>query len=103
MDGNVIGTIAMNKKRIYGLEIFRILAAVGVLCYHYFFIGVIQGFYSKDVFIEFAFWGEFGVDIFFLISGFVIFCQQQIEHLYNLLVLEPKEFIQYFYYALFLR
>lgn len=73
MDGNVIGTIAMNKKRIYGLEIFRILAAVGVLCYHYFFIGVIQGFYSKDVFIEFAFWGEFGVDIFFLISGFVIF------------------------------
>lgn len=62
----------MPKNKIWGLDVLRILAAFGVMCYHYFFIGVIQGFYSWDVFCPVAYWGEMGVDIFFLISGFVI-------------------------------
>lgn len=60
------------NKRIVGLDIFRFIAALGIILYHYFFIGVIQGFYDWKVFIPVGFFGEFGVDIFFLISGFVI-------------------------------
>ena len=59
-------------KRIIGLDLVRFLAAFGIIAYHYFFIGVIQGFYSGDVFWSIAFWGELGVDIFFILSGFVI-------------------------------
>lgn len=59
-------------KRILGLDLFRFMVALGIMCYHYFFIGPIQGFYSNQVFHPLAFWGEFGVDIFFIISGFVI-------------------------------
>ncbi|MCX4321657.1 MAG: acyltransferase [Lachnospiraceae bacterium] len=61
-----------NKERIVGLDLVRFLAALGIMAYHYFFIGPIQGFYSADVFYPIAFWGEFGVDIFFILSGVVI-------------------------------
>ncbi len=50
----------------------RFLAALGIMAYHFRFIGVIEGFYAWDVFRPIAFWGELGVDIFFIISGFVI-------------------------------
>lgn len=53
-----------SEKRIWGLDVLRFCAAFGIMLYHYFFIGVIQGFYSKDVFFPTAFWGQFGVDIF---------------------------------------
>ncbi len=59
-------------KRIAGLDLIRFLSALGIISYHYFFIGVIQGFYSEEVFHPITFWGELGVDIFFIISGFVI-------------------------------
>lgn len=62
----------MKKNRIIGLDIFRFMAACGILCYHYFFIGVLEKFYSPSIFHNVAFWGEFGVDIFFILSGFVI-------------------------------
>ena len=60
------------RKRIPGLDLARFLAALGILAYHFCFIGVIEGFYAWDVFMPVAFWGELGVDIFFIISGFVI-------------------------------
>lgn len=59
-------------KKIDGMDVFRSCAAMGIMLYHYFFIGPLQGFYSKEVFIPLAFFGEWGVDIFFLISGFFI-------------------------------
>jgi len=62
----------MEKKRIVGLDLVRFLSALGIMAYHYFFIGVIQGFYDNKVFHPIAFWGEFGVDIFFILSGFSI-------------------------------
>ncbi len=61
-----------SEKRIIGLDLVRFLAALGIVAYHYFFIGPIQGFYANDVFQPAAFWGEFGVDIFFILSGAVI-------------------------------
>lgn len=65
------------KTKIIGLDMLRGCAALGVMVYHYFFIGVIEGFYSWDVFLESGFWGQFGVDIFFLLSGFVILLSTQ--------------------------
>lgn len=61
------------KDRIIGLDLLRVLAALGIMMYHFFFIGPLQGFYSMDIFIEGAFLGEFGVDIFFILSGYSIF------------------------------
>lgn len=60
------------KKKILGMNVLRVCAALGIMAYHYFFIGPIQGFYSMDVFCPLAYFGEWGVDIFFLISGFFI-------------------------------
>jgi len=60
------------KEKLAGLDVLRVMAACGIMAYHYFFIGVIQGFYSNDVFLPIAFWGELGVDVFFLLSGFLI-------------------------------
>ena len=62
----------MSNKRIIGLDLLRIFAAFTIMTYHYFYIGPIQGFYSNEVFHRLCFWGEFGVDVFFLLSGFVI-------------------------------
>lgn len=62
----------MKNQRILGLDLLRICTALAILSYHYFFIGPLQGFYDMAVFHGLAFWGEFGVDIFFLISGFAI-------------------------------
>lgn len=63
---------AKTKARIQGLDVMRFFAALIVLIYHYFFIGPLQGFYSMDVFFEPGFWGDYGVDIFFMLSGYVI-------------------------------
>jgi peptidoglycan/LPS O-acetylase OafA/YrhL len=48
------------------------LAAGAVLCYHFYFIGPLQGFWPKSIFLPWAHWGDLGVDLFFVISGFVI-------------------------------
>lgn len=59
-------------KRLYGLDIFRFIASFGVIFFHFCFLGVIEGYYSQRLFNPIFFWGYFGVDIFFIISGFVI-------------------------------
>jgi len=51
------------KERLYGLELLRFIAAALVLFFHISVIGV----------------GEFGVDIFFIISGFVMMYSTQID------------------------
>lgn len=60
------------KGRIASLDGVRGFAALFILLYHWFFIGALQGFYSKAIYIPQGFWGEFGVDVFFILSGFAI-------------------------------
>ena len=63
------------KKRIYQIDLFRFLAALSVVLYHYLF----KAYNADDVtslnFIEiggFFKYGYLGVNLFFIISGFVI-------------------------------
>ena len=66
----------MNKtKRIYQIDLFRFIAAISVVLYHYLFRG-----YAADNMTDINFgkvgeyfkYGYLGVDLFFIISGFVI-------------------------------
>ncbi|NML25886.1 acyltransferase family protein [Zoogloea dura] len=59
-------------KRLDSLDLLRFFAAASVLLYHYTFIGPLQGFWPKTLFLPLAHWGDLGVDLFFVISGFVI-------------------------------
>lgn len=63
------------KNRIYQIDLFRFLAAISVLFYHYLFRGYAADNLSNLNFSEigdFFKYGYLGVDIFFIISGFVI-------------------------------
>ena len=60
------------KGRIASLDGVRGFAALFILLYHWFFIGALQGFYSRAIYMPQGFWGEFGVDVFFILSGFAI-------------------------------
>ncbi|MBA6288679.1 acyltransferase [Colwellia sp. MB3u-4] len=60
------------KNRISALDGLRGLAALSVVIYHYTFR--YNELYSHDYINELLFsWGHYGVDLFFIISGFVIF------------------------------
>ena len=68
------------KKRLYQIDLLRILSAFFVLMYHYTF----RGFMSKEyLFVEYPLLSKFfkdgylGVNLFFMISGFVILMSVQ--------------------------
>lgn len=58
------------------LDLLRFLAALSVMAFHYFFNGLANGKVTADLdpsgMAGFAVYGYLGVDVFFLISGFVI-------------------------------
>lgn len=60
------------KNRVWALDLLRFLAASSVLYYHFYFIGPLQGYWPKDFTSDIGKWGDFGLDLFFVISGFVI-------------------------------
>jgi peptidoglycan/LPS O-acetylase OafA/YrhL len=63
-----------NKPRAHEIDLLRFLAAVAVVLYHYAFLGYL-GSASSMPYLELesiAKYGHFGVELFFLISGFVI-------------------------------
>lgn len=63
------------KERFYDVDLFRFIAAISVVFYHYTF----RGYTADDMSIlsfpllgDIAKYGYLGVDLFFMISGFVI-------------------------------
>jgi len=60
------------SARIEALDGLRFIACLMVILYHYFFASPQSGFLPKEYAIHAFFFGDFGVDLFFLISGFVI-------------------------------
>lgn len=83
-------------KRIYQIDLFRFIAASAVLLYHYLYRGYKAGNMSLlrfDEIGEYFKYGYLGVDLFFIISGFVIafsikhrslpkFCYSRFKRLY---------------------
>lgn len=83
-------------KRIYQIDLFRFIAASAVLLYHYLYRGYKAGNMSLlrfDGVGEYFKYGYLGVDLFFMISGFVIafsikhlslskFCYSRFRRLY---------------------
>jgi len=64
-----------NKDRFYEIDLLRFLAALAVVLYHYTFRGFAEGGYSPveyPVLGEVFKYGLYGVQLFFIISGFVI-------------------------------
>jgi peptidoglycan/LPS O-acetylase OafA/YrhL len=63
------------KKRVHQIDLFRFIAALSVLLYHYFFI-YSKEFDSTNIGFEetgeYFKYGYLGVHLFFIISGFVI-------------------------------
>ena len=84
------------SKRIYQIDLFRFIAASAVLLYHYLYRGYTAGNMSLlrfDGIGEYFRYGYLGVDLFFMISGFVIafsikgrslskFCYSRFKRLY---------------------
>lgn len=62
----------IRKHRIEALDGLRFFAFIMVMFYHYLFIAPLQGFIPREYAIDAFSFGDFGVDLFFLISGFVI-------------------------------
>ncbi len=63
------------KDRFYEIDLLRFLAALAVVLYHYTFRGFAEGGYSPveyPVLGEVFKYGLYGVQLFFIISGFVI-------------------------------
>lgn len=64
-------------KRLELLDYCRFFAALSVLIYHYTFSGInvgkVNSFQFEEVISSFTKYGYLGVELFFMISGFVIF------------------------------
>jgi len=65
--------------RFYELDLLRFFAAMGVVLFHYVFLDVIENKSAPDFPIlgEIFKYGYFGVEFFFMISGFVILLTAQ--------------------------
>lgn len=67
--------MSANAKRVDYIDLLRVLALVSVISFHYFFNGISKGTVnsvSLTPFADIAKYGYLGVELFFLISGFVI-------------------------------
>lgn len=63
----------MNRERLSELDALRGLAALTVVCFHFFYRYDTMYGHSDSIPVEWIWWGKLGIELFFLVSGFVIF------------------------------
>ena len=61
-----------NPKKIFGIEYIRGIAAVSVAASHACAIGAFPKYFGKVIFGGMPLYGYIGVDLFFVVSGFII-------------------------------
>ena len=61
------------KKRFTEIDALRGLAAIAVILFHYTTYYDDRFGHLKEGYIDFFWFGEYGVQLFFIISGFVIY------------------------------
>ena len=75
----------MSSRRLYQIDLFRFIAALMVVLFHYTF----RGFIASSSILEFPLlgflfkYGYLGVDLFFIISGFVIYMSIEKSNVYG--------------------
>jgi peptidoglycan/LPS O-acetylase OafA/YrhL len=62
----------MKGQRLLELDAIRGLAALAVVCFHYFY-NYNQVYGHENLIVGWSHVGKFGVELFFMVSGFVIF------------------------------
>jgi len=88
-----------SEDRIEIIDSFRALSIIGVMLYHFFSAYVnfsINGkpYYPYENKYDFFFWGKYGVEFFFIISGFVIF--YTLTNTPNLITFAKRRFTRLF-------
>ncbi|MCV6628465.1 MAG: acyltransferase [Flavobacteriaceae bacterium] len=77
-----------NSKRIYQIDLYRFLAALFVVLYHYCFRGIYRPNFIQteyELLSGFSQYGYMGVDLFFIISGFVILMSASNSNIFRFL------------------
>ena len=72
--------MSTKSARIDFIDALRVLALGSVICFHYFFSGISRGSLTsveKSRIFGIAQYGYLGVELFFMISGFVILYSTQ--------------------------
>jgi peptidoglycan/LPS O-acetylase OafA/YrhL len=65
----------VDASRIDGLDLLRLVCALAVTAFHFFYAGPLMNYMPPGMLNAPSQFGHFGVDVFFMISGFVIsFC-----------------------------
>ncbi|APC86073.1 acyltransferase family protein [Vibrio parahaemolyticus] len=64
--------MSLKKNRFIELDSVRGIAALAVVIYHYLY-RYNELYTHQDLNLDWAYWGKYGVQLFFIISGFVIF------------------------------
>jgi peptidoglycan/LPS O-acetylase OafA/YrhL len=81
--------MAKSQVRFYQIDLLRFLAAISVVFFHYCFRGYAADDMSSvsfDSFVPLVKYGYLGVDLFFMISGFVILMSAQGRSLKSFIV-----------------
>ena len=94
--------ILSRSSRLGELDVLRGLAALGVVLFHYTIVYPLNYNPEESVLFKFT-WGEYGPELFFMISGFVIFMTlEKISRPFDFIVSRFSKLFPCYWSAIFL-